>query len=185
MTEIPGFGTFTLDERSGWLESDTTLEVPGLGVTGTVILDDPEADPVEVAAVLRRLAALPTEFRQTLTPFLWAYYSDVAADVDLDVPLSRPEDVWSQVEIGDELHVARHDGTWYVDVESSCDWELEHGLQVVLRDGDTLVKIGPYDGHVAHLGTDEIYPGAGHADGRSARPGWWQRLRRAAGPRRR
>ena len=50
---------------------------------------------------------------------------------------------------------------------------------------DTLAKIGPYDGHISHLGTDEVYPGAGHADGRSARPGWWQRLRRAGAPRRR
>jgi len=170
MTEIPGFGTFTLDERSGWLESDATLEVPGLGVTGTIVIDDPDADPAEVSAVLRRLTALPAAFRQTLTPFLWAYYSDVAAEWRASEPLSAPEDVWSQVEIGDELHVARHGGAWYVDIESSCDWEPEHGLQVVLRDGDTLTKIGPYDGHIAHDHTDEVYPGAGHADGRSAPP---------------
>ncbi|MDQ1103833.1 DUF6985 domain-containing protein [Nocardioides zeae] len=147
MAEIPGFGTFTLDERLGWLVGDTRLEVPGLGVLGTVVVDDPEADLAEVAAVLRRLTGLPPEFRATLTPFLWAYYSDVAAEWRFSDPLSRPEDVWSQVEIGDELHVVRHGDDWYVDIESSCDWEPEHGLQVVLRDGDTLTKIGPYDGH--------------------------------------
>ncbi|MDR6176470.1 hypothetical protein QE364_001182 [Nocardioides zeae] len=185
MAEIPGFGTCTLDERLGWLVGDTRLEVPGLGVVGTVVIDDPEADLTEVAAVLRRLTGLPPQFRATLTPFLWAYYSDVAAEWRASDPLHRPEDVWSQVEIGDELHVVRHGDDWYVDIESSCDWEPEHGLQVVLRDGDTLTKIGPYDGHHRHLGTDEVYPDAGRADGPSARPGWWRRLRRAGAPRRR
>lgn len=61
MAEIPGFGTFTLDERLGWLVGDTRLEVPGLGALGTVVVDDPEADLAEVAAVLRRLTGLPPE----------------------------------------------------------------------------------------------------------------------------
>ncbi|HEY1134380.1 MAG TPA: hypothetical protein VGE77_07365 [Nocardioides sp.] len=185
MTEIPGIGTFRLDESLGWLFSTERLTVPALGVTATIVLDDPDADPDEVAAVVGRLLALPASFRETMTPFLWAYYRDVEADAGVDVPLDRPEDVWSQVEIGDEIHVSRHDGSWYVDVESSCDWEPEHGLQVVLRGGTILTKIGPYDGHHSHLGTDEVYPGAGHADGRSTRPAWWQRFTRAGAPRRR
>lgn len=169
MIEIPGVGTFHRSERDGgWWRSDTTYDVPGLGVRAALLVDDPETDPAATAETIRRLLALPAGFRDTLTPFLRAYRADVAAETGAAPPLGGPDEVWSQVRIGDELVVQQHQGRWYVDVESGCDWEPEHGLQVVLRDGDTLVKVGPYDGHLTHDWTDEVYPGAGHADGRPA-----------------
>ncbi|MDF9715715.1 hypothetical protein INN71_09875 [Nocardioides sp. ChNu-153] len=186
MTHLAGLGSFRPDDDGlGWLVGEDTHVVPALGVSGRFVLDDPDGDLDAAAAVMRRLLALPAGFRERLTPFLWAYYRDTVETNGGQVALASPDQVWSQVRIGDELHVLQQDGAWYVDVESGCDWEPEHGLQVVLRDGDTLVKVGQYDGHLDHLGTDEVYPGAGHADDGSARPAWWRRLRPPGAPRRR
>ena len=38
----------------------------------------------------------------------------------------------------------------YVSVECECDWEPEHGLQIVFRDGRTVTKVGPYNGHLTN-----------------------------------
>lgn len=33
---------------------------------------------------------------------------------------------------------------------TNCAWEPEHGLQLVLREGRSITKLGPYDGHLTH-----------------------------------
>ncbi|WP_052336893.1 DUF6985 domain-containing protein [Nocardioides alkalitolerans] len=171
MTQIAGLGSFHLDGHgTGWLVGDETHAVPGLGVSGRFVLDDTFTDLEAAGAVMRRFLGLPADVRDVLTPFLWAYYRDTVEMNGLPVELTGPDQVWSQVRVGDEFLVGRDGEAWYVDVESGCDWEPEHGLQLVFRDGDTLVKVGQYDGHRAHLGTDEVYPGAGYADGRPAHP---------------
>jgi hypothetical protein len=35
-------------------------------------------------------------------------------------------------------------------VVQNCDWEVEHGMQLVLRDGRTVSKVSPYDGHLTN-----------------------------------
>jgi hypothetical protein len=35
-------------------------------------------------------------------------------------------------------------------LECECDWEPEHGLQIVFRDGREVTKVGPYDGHLTN-----------------------------------
>jgi hypothetical protein len=69
---------------------------------------------------------------------------------------SRPSpDVWTQVEFGREIYVSQRaendteDGV-YLSLECSCDWEPEHGLQLVCRDGRAVSKVGPFDGHVTN-----------------------------------
>jgi len=72
-----------------------------------------------------------------------------------DVHLAKPNDVWSYVHFGSFLHVSRRadgdteDGV-YVSIECSCDWEPEHGMQIVLRDGREVSKVGAYDGHLTN-----------------------------------
>ena len=35
-------------------------------------------------------------------------------------------------------------------IECGCDWEPEHGLELVLEDGARVTKVGPYDGHLTN-----------------------------------
>lgn len=64
---------------------------------------------------------------------------DVFADpADLDVPLPEPENVRSSVE---PIHIFIHDvpdGDAVIGVEFNCDWDREHGLAVLLRNGQPL-----------------------------------------------
>ncbi|HEY7328274.1 MAG TPA: hypothetical protein VH592_11565 [Gemmataceae bacterium] len=38
----------------------------------------------------------------------------------------------------------------YISVECGCEWEQEHGLQLVLRNGLKVNKLGGYDGHLTN-----------------------------------
>jgi hypothetical protein len=38
----------------------------------------------------------------------------------------------------------------YISLECECEWEEEHGLQIVFKNGLRVNKVGPYDGHVTH-----------------------------------
>ncbi|WP_218186356.1 DUF6985 domain-containing protein [Terasakiispira papahanaumokuakeensis] len=68
------------------------------------------------------------------------------------VEIERPQDVWQFVRFGCEPAVSRRDddNTIYISLVCSCDWEREHGLQLVFKDGRYVNKLGGYDGHLTH-----------------------------------
>ena len=85
------------------------------------------------------------------------YYKDVNSNFDpsdewyLEIPSS--DDVWKHIKFGDWLAVKRRpfgDQLIYIEFECDCDWEAEHGLQIVLKQGLFINKIGPYDGHLTN-----------------------------------
>ena len=38
----------------------------------------------------------------------------------------------------------------YVSLECGCDWEEEHGLQIVFKEGLHVNMVGQYDGHLTN-----------------------------------
>jgi hypothetical protein len=83
--------------------------------------------------------------------------SDCNADFDpeeegyLEIP--TPEGVWKHIQFGTEPVVTRRaygDKGVYVSLECNCDWEQEHGLQIVFKNGLGINKVGPYDGHLTN-----------------------------------
>lgn len=42
----------------------------------------------------------------------------------------------------------RRDKDVYIQVSCSCDWEQEHGLQLVFRQGKKITRISDEDGHL-------------------------------------
>ena len=67
--------------------------------------------------------------------------------------IKAPADVWDHIRFGGEPLVSRRskgDGGIYVSLECECDWEEEHGLQIVFENGRRVNKVGPYDGHLTN-----------------------------------
>jgi hypothetical protein len=69
--------------------------------------------------------------------------------------LEKQRDVWSHVRFGEKFIVRRRtvadaEHGVYLSLTCKCDWEPEHGLQLVLRDGRAITKIGEYDGHLTN-----------------------------------
>jgi hypothetical protein len=78
---------------------------------------------------------------------------EIVADGDDDwyVEIANEDEVFDHVQFGDELSVVRNPYQHvYVSLECECDWEPEHGLQIVFRDGRRVTKVGPCNGHLTN-----------------------------------
>lgn len=67
--------------------------------------------------------------------------------------IRSPKGVWAHVRFGSEPTVCRRaygDKGVYISLECGCDWEIEHGLQIVFKNGLRVNKVGPYDGHLSN-----------------------------------
>jgi hypothetical protein len=119
--------------------------------------EDPQPDEFR-AAVRNALDAKPAILKAA-EPHVVQYCTDALARYDDDdrpaLVLEKPGDVWSHVQFGDEFIVRRRtageaEHGVYLSLTCNCDWEPEHGLQLVLRDGRAITKIGPYNGHLTN-----------------------------------
>lgn len=105
------------------------------------------ADQLEA---FQRFLALPESRSAEIIPHLWRYYRDVRASVaPPDVPeISDPSAVWRHVTPRFASPCRDESGVVYVSVEAECDWEIEHGLQLVLQNGERWVRVSDYSGHL-------------------------------------
>jgi hypothetical protein len=122
--------------------------------------DDPARE--DFHAAIRTFLALDPSVLVASVDEIYAYYRDVMDDVvaagddEWYVEIAGPQDVLDHVGFGGEPVVTRDkhgERRVYVSVECECDWEPEHGLQIVFRDGGTITKVGPCDGHLTNAST--------------------------------
>ncbi len=162
--EIPGLGT--VHDDGDWYASDA-VPVPALANSEVSFLlsgygDDAAPDDFG-DAVTAFLALDELSLQAAAGPHILAYYEDVrVACPDEDLPvIERAEDFWRHVQFGCEALVqrSRSDQRVYVSLECNCDWEVEHGLNITLRDGREVAKVDPYDGHLTNAsayGRDDL-----------------------------
>jgi hypothetical protein len=151
-------GELRRDDSIGeWLVSDP-IEIPLLGVRLPVVLEGLATDPSpgDFADAVTRFLALTTIDRSVATPHVYESYRELVESVDdpdlEGIRIDSPEDVWAHVHPTD-IHVSRrhrHDKMVYVQVAADCDWELEHGLQLVYRGGWQLTRVSDQDGHLTY-----------------------------------
>jgi hypothetical protein len=158
--EIHGLGAVVKDEQFGWYTSDSRPVAALGGATVHIVLDGYDGDPdlAGYVAVINEFLSLERSVLVPATSAVFDYYEDmmagVAADEDWDwyIDIPGPEQVWDHVTIGSDVYVKRHqaDGRVYLSIECECDWEPEHGLQIVIREGLAVSKVGPYNGHLTN-----------------------------------
>ncbi|WP_433495500.1 DUF6985 domain-containing protein [Micromonospora sp. CA-248089] len=158
--QIPDLGAVVKDADLGWYRS-APIPVPVLGGGPCLIMiDGYDDDPAQedFHAAIRNFLALDHSALAAAASSIYDYYRDVmdilaVGDDEWPVEISGPEDVLAHVQLGNEPIVVRDsngDQRVYVSVECECAWEPEHGLQIVFRDGATVTKVGPYDGHLTN-----------------------------------
>jgi hypothetical protein len=180
--ETPGLGPLVKDEEFDWYVSLSRPVAALGGATVRLTLHgfDEDPDKAGYVAVIDEFLSLEQSVLTPATAAVFSYYQDtvasVAADADWDwyVDIPSPEQVWDHITLGGEAEVQRHhrDGHVYLSIECECDWEPEHGLQIVIRHGRVVSKVGPYDGHLTNASavgrddpTDVIYRRINRASG--------------------
>lgn len=61
--------------------------------------------------------------------------------------IATPDQVWDFV-TPERVQLARADGAIHVALVCDCEWEREHGLQLVYRNGCELVRVSAADGEM-------------------------------------
>lgn len=155
--EIPGLGEVTKDERFGWYYSKPMPVLMFGGQQCRIVLEgydeDERKDEFHVA-ITNFLSGTPAVLREADEP-LFRYYKDCEEWwlEEGHPPIMTADELWQHVQLGSEPMVTRRpygNKGVYVSVECNCDWEEEHGLQLVLENGLRINKLGGYDGHLTN-----------------------------------
>lgn len=114
-------------------------------------------DEVErLAIVVRSFVELAQEPQRGAAQRMYANYLYVhkwvsrvyGPDVVSNIPrLTSPDEVWEHISVLSAEVTREENGEWYAIVEANCAWEVEHGLQLVYRNGNELTRVSQFDGH--------------------------------------
>ena len=156
--EIPVIGNVTKDNQLGWLYSGE-IKLSILNGFGKLVLDGYEKDSKrsDFIKAVKNFMSLDSNFLKCVEIELFQYYEDTIVLSGLEdgeyVPIDSLDDVWNHVRLGKEPIVSRRhhgDKGIYISLECECDWEEEHGLQIVFKNGNVINKLGSYDGHLTN-----------------------------------
>jgi hypothetical protein len=118
---------------------------------------EPEADLKfidEADNALFNFLRLDKQERLKLSNIVYQNYSDFLIDIGNDrnykLAIQKNEDIWDFVHPC-EIYVTRRrhrDKDRYVQIQCNCDWEEEHGLQLIFRQGRQITRVSDIDGHL-------------------------------------
>ncbi len=139
-----------------WLVSEP-LPIPffdghNLSVT---IKDLRETDVRDIEHATSSFLKLGHRDRLAASRYVFANYqrtAELVSELDLGCLIESEEAVWLHVRPSEIFVSRRHrrDCAIYVSIVANCDWEPEHGLQLVYRRGSELVRVSDQDGHLTH-----------------------------------
>ena len=148
-------------EFADWWVSEE-IEVPffdNKSLTVTFMGFEPENDHTfinEADISLMNFLKLNAECIRSISEHAYKNCMDFLEAIEFDEadePLRQIKDkneIWNFIQPSgisvDRRH--RNDKDIYVAVECNCDWEREHGLQFVFRQGKKLTRISAIDGHL-------------------------------------
>src|SRR5579883_3305366 len=104
-----------------------------------------ESDAGDVQSAIANFLNLGTNDRLLASEYVFANYRKIAelVDDDLGCQIATKEKVWEHVHPSEIYILKRNtiDRAIFVQIVAECDWEPEHGLQIVYRLGRELSHV--------------------------------------------
>jgi hypothetical protein len=153
-------GHLTQNERfDDWWRSEET-EIPffdkaKLAITFAKFEPEKDLKFIEEAdnAILNFLKLTSLDRLKISDLVLKNYYDFLEAvgdDEEFKLNIDKPDQIWDFVHPND-IYVSRrpyNDKDIYVQISCDCDWEEEHGLQLIFRQGRQITRVSGIDGHL-------------------------------------
>jgi hypothetical protein len=99
--------------------------------------------------VLENFLKLNSQDRTNGAGLVYKYYDETLKfGYTKDLNIKTPLDIWNHVRANEIIIDSDENGDFYLCVSCGCDWEEEHGLQLVFKNGQTLVRASGHDGHL-------------------------------------
>ena len=105
---------------------------------------------------LRNFLGMTIDDRNLISQKVYRNCMDFLDTIDFDEPdddlrkITAVNDIWNFVYPA-EIYLSRRnrrDKDIYLSIDCDCEWEQEHGLQLVFRQGKKLTRISARDGHL-------------------------------------
>ncbi|WP_017956973.1 DUF6985 domain-containing protein [Rhizobium leguminosarum] len=136
-----------------------TIVVPYFDDAEVELAQEADRDDAKSIAALNAFLALTSADREADSRHVFACYKDFYAETGepewLDEEMgasASPVEIWNSIRPG-PLTLRKgwgDDDNWYVVMEAECAWDAEDGIMLVWRNGTTLSKVGPYNGHLTN-----------------------------------
>jgi hypothetical protein len=155
--ENPIIGKLTKNQKFDWYESEL-IKVPCLNNSECKFIFEryeKDLNKIEFDQALTNFLNLSPEVFNKINSDLYHYYIDSIKDYGLKnyLKIESSENILNYVHIRAEVMICRRvygDKGIYITLEGECDWEKEHGLQIVFKSGEYINKIGPFDSHLTN-----------------------------------
>ena len=157
--EIPGIGLVIKDTDFEWYYSEPLPVAVLDGQLCRIVVEGYDDDPnkEDYHTAIANFLAIDRSVLAASEEHVFQYYkrySESCGSGDDDfVFIDSASQVWRHVRLGTKPYVTRRaygDTGIYISLECGCDWEEEHGLQIVFKNGLKVNKVGPYDGHLTN-----------------------------------
>jgi hypothetical protein len=110
-----------------------------------------DAQRDDIDAAIKNFVALEPSVLTDVEAHVFRYYLDCKDYFEPGEPgyleIGVAADVWKHIGFGPDATVGREGNAVYISLGCNCDWEPEHGLQIVFKEGRRVNKVGPFDGH--------------------------------------
>jgi hypothetical protein len=154
--ELPGIGKFKEDFLGRSQSAPISIPILGGKCRFLISDSDPDPEPSDYAAVIKNFLSLDKSVLKRAEPHIFEFYRDCNSDFDPDddefVEIDTPENIWKHIRFGKEAELQRRseDNQIYISLGCECDWDPEHGLQIVFKNGLEINKVGECDGHLTN-----------------------------------
>lgn len=151
-------GNFIFDPDTDWYygpKFEIILPNQKAVQVNLVTYEDVLARESEIYQVLSRLSANCESIFKAAEIDIHEYYADIKTFYGREEnfpQISSLSDIWNNISIGSDgmISLRPGDDCLYISLECECSWEQEHGLQIIIKDGVRIVKVGQFDGHLTN-----------------------------------
>lgn len=159
MIRIPLLGEMEKDQYYDELRSKPVVVNVLGGIQFESTLEEYEQDKAkeEFHEALENFLSIDSLVLKSAQDYVYQYYKDIFVRLepgnDWYIEIDNPRAVWKHIEFC-SLVVSRNpygDKLVYISLQCSCDWEREHGLQIVFKQGQHVSKVGPFDGRLTNV----------------------------------
>jgi hypothetical protein len=105
----------------------------------------------KIETAINNFLNLNPNYRTELSDLVYENYKDMLSSSDITpLDIKVASDIWQYVH-PEEVYISqrnRRDDDVYIQLTCECDWEEEHGLQLIFRQGKKLTRVSQQDGHL-------------------------------------
>lgn len=109
----------------------------------------------KIESAVQSFLNLDSKYREKISGLVYENYKEMLGAADIK-PLNVKEksDIWKYVH-PQEIYISQRNGgdedeDIYIQVACNCDWEEEHGLQLVFKQGRKITRVSEQDGHLTN-----------------------------------